>query len=126
MNPGLYGLPSGGSCLESDEYAIPAGNSAFDIAHAFGVPPTAVRIALVCKQAELGYVAGDEVDAINAAPAGYSQPAFQATCTGSVVTILRYRPETTALPNKTTGSPYAAITHSKWRLKIYATNCRNA
>lgn len=126
MNPGLYSLPTGGNVLESDEYAIPAAGAPFDVAHNFGVVPTSVFLVLVCKQAELGYSPGDEISVVNAAPSGYSLPAFQATANGSVVTLLRYRPEVTTLLNKSSGVPYTAITHSKWRLKVYATNSRNA
>lgn len=93
------------------------GGLAATIAHGFAAIPRFVELVLVCRTPELGYVAGDEVPAVNAQRDGSYYPAFLAYRDATNVKVVC--DPVLSYHLTTTSGTQVVITNANWRLKAY-------
>ena len=117
-DPSWQANAGGLTVFESSERTIGAGNTTEQFAHGFSDIPPIVRGVFVCKSAELGFVANDELDiAVASRTSGRQSISLFADLT-NISMAYDGGNEFFVLRNETTYSP-EQITKTKWKLKAY-------
>lgn len=105
----------------SVEIDVPVAGSGITNAHGLGSMPNLVRVVLVCKTGEYGYVAGDELDAANVAVYNFANAAFSISANGTDIMIQRSNDDYLLVPSRTTTlGAQVDLSEAKWKIKIYA------
>jgi hypothetical protein len=103
----------------SAETTIPANGTA-SLTHGLGAIPKSLFLSLVCKTAELGFVAGEEAiigSVFTGVDAG-TNIGIQTACTSTTIRV-KVATVGVALMNMTTGVP-AVVNPTNWRLIVRA------
>lgn len=106
----------------SAEIAMPAAGVAITNTHTLGVIPSAARVVLLCKTADIGYVPADEVNIAAAGRwSGGDTPAFTFWINTTNWGLAR-SDQASAIELFSRGgtSTETPITESRWRVKLYA------
>lgn len=101
----------------STEYSLASSNTVLTVPHLLGSTPSQVYWVLVCKNPDLGFVAGDEI-AATSAQGNNNRPGFSPGANSSSV-IISGESATTRLIQRFSGT-LTDITPNSWRLKCYA------
>lgn len=103
------------------QQALPAGYGNVDFAHTFTTKPSLVRVVFVCVTAQVGYVAGDEVDISGVFydnGGTYSTPIGYMSDATKVRVIISNNNPLTFMSNA--GDAQPPMTRANWQLKVYA------
>lgn len=122
LDPNYFGTNSLGLTLTnftSSEFTISDTSGLWqDIPHHLGRTPTIINWVFVCKTAENGYSAGDEVNCSSVVNNTSGQPNFNYGGNSTNVFLVRFQNNSTRLYNKSSGAVFSI--DANWKLKCYA------
>lgn len=96
--------------------AVPTGSTSLTNAHTLGSVPTIIQLRLVCGTADVGWIAGDEVDALTAISVNTGNPFFNVGANSANWYLSHAGSNVLGLRDRGTGATNA-ITKGNWSLK---------